>query len=263
MMRFVPILVGLAACASTALTGEPSSTRRSQAAGGFVSATEASFAGPASPIRLSTAVAFWDEAGVGCSQSTVGACTVRACAPPPATRTPSSGDLRIAFGAAPLTLSVDANGRYPNPAGTVSLWAAETPIRFTSPGGDVPALDVTLAAPAPLQVLEPEPLGAPIAIDRASGLRARWEPGDGEVRVALRQETNDGASAFDGGVAIDCFYDRSAGVASVPAAALSGLSAGDAHAMVYSTRRTRVAAGHYDVLVLVNTAGVFRRATIR
>jgi hypothetical protein len=269
MIRPVLLLsLTLASCVSTATTSEPAATASASAPGGFISATVCSFAGPSSPVRLSTAVAFWDEARAGCSQSAIGSCTVRTCTPAtPGAHAPSSGDVKLDFGAtAPLSLAVDASGRYPNPAGKVDPWSPETPVRFTSSGAEVPSLDVTLAAPAPLNVLEPDPLAAGaagVAIDRGTGFTARWVPGEGQVRVALRQESVDGAKAFDGGVAIDCFYDRAAGAGEVPAAALASLATGDANAMVYGTRRTHVAAGRYDVAVLVNTGGVFERATIR
>ena len=171
--------------------------------------------------------------------------------------------MKLEYGGEPLTLAADANGHYPNPAGQVTLWAPSTRVRFTSSGAEVPAFDVALAAPPPLDVLEPDPQGTAVSIDRAVGFHARWEPGEGEVRVALRQENTDGATALESGVAIDCFYDRRAGEALVPAAALASLSTDAANAMVYATRRTRITAGRYDVTVLVNTGGTFQRATIR
>jgi hypothetical protein len=81
--------------------------------------------------------------------------------------------------------------------------------------------------------------------------------------VAVRQENAARATALQGGVAVDCFYDRSDGEASVPEAALSDLSTDEAHVMVFATRQTRVQAGRYDVMVLANTGGVFQRATVR
>ncbi len=258
------LAVSLASCASTATTGEPSAVVSPATPGGFLSATVSSFAGPSSPVRLSTAVTFWDETRAGCSQSAVGACTVRTCSSsPPAAHAPSSGDVKLDFGAAPLTLPADPGGRYVNPAGEVAVWTPDTPVRFTSAGAEVPALDVTLAAPAPLRVLSPDPAGSVVAIDRGANFLARWQPGDGEVRVALRQESAAGATAFESGVAIDCFYDRTAGAGEVPAAALATLTTGEAHAMVYGARRTHVTAGRYDVAVLVNTGGVFERAMVR
>jgi hypothetical protein len=258
----------LVSCTSGGASSEALSATSATAAGGFVSATVSSFAGPDSPPRASIAAAFWDEelagAGVRCLQRAVGVCTVRACAPGgTSTRAPSSGALSLDIGGAPLTLSVHVDGSYANPAGTVAAWMPSTPIRFASSGAEVPAFDVTLAAPPPLRVLEPDPRGTVVAIVRAAGWSARWEPGEGAVRVAVRQENAAGATALQGGVAVDCFFDRAAGFASVPAAALSDLSSEDANVMVYATRRTRVMAGRYDVTVLVNTGGVFQRATIR
>jgi hypothetical protein len=259
----------LVSCTSNGTSGDaPAPTlAAASAAGGFVSATVSSFAGPTSPALTSVAAAFWDEdhqgQGVRCSQRIAGACMVRACAPGgTSTRAPSSGDVRLDFGGAPLTLSADGNGAYPNPAGKVAPWAPSTPLRFVSSGAEVPAFDVTLTAPTPLRVLEPDPHGTVVAIDRAAGWSARWERGEGAVRVAVRQENAAGATALQGGVAIDCFYDRSAGVASVPEAALSDLSSNDANVMVFATRQTRVHAGRYEVMVLVNAGGVFQRATV-
>jgi hypothetical protein len=171
--------------------------------------------------------------------------------------------VKLDFGGAPLTLSAEGNGSYANPAGNVAPWVPNTPIRFASSGAEVPPFDVTLKAPPPLRVLEPDPQGTVVAIDRASGWRARWEPGEGAVRVAVRQENAARATALQGGVAVDCFYDRSDGEASVPEAALSDLSTDEAHVMVFATRQTRVQAGRYDVMVLANTGGVFQRATVR
>lgn len=238
------------------------------AAGGFVSATVSSFAGPTSPARASVAAAFWDEEhpgqGVRCSQRIVGVCTVRACTPDGAsTRAPSSGDVRLDFGGAPVALSADEHGSYANPAGTIGAWAPGTPLRFAASGAEVPAFEVTLTAPPALRVLEPDPQGTVVLIDRAAGWSARWEPGEGAVRVAVRQENAAGKTALQGGVAVDCFYDRGDGVASVPEAALADLAAGEANVMVFATQQKRVPAGRYEVTVLVNTGGVFERASIR
>jgi len=260
----------LVSCTSKSASTDATGATRTAApaAGGFVSATVSSFAGPTSPVRASIAAAFWDEEhpgqGVRCSQHTVGACTVRACAPGGAsTRAPSSGDVKLDFGGAPLALPADEHGSYANPAGTVAPWAPGATIRFASTGAEVPAFEVTLTAPPLLRVLEPAPGGTVVLVDRAAGWKARWEPGEGPVRVAVRQENAPGKTALQGGVAVDCFYDGGAGVASVPAAALSDLAAGEANVMVFATRQTRVQAGRYDVTVLVNTGGVFQPASVR
>lgn len=77
------------------------------------------------------------------------------------------------------------------------------------------------------------------------------------------EESEEGAKALESGIAIDCFYERAAGEAEVPAAALASLSATEASAMIYATRVTHVVTGRYDVSVLVNTGGIFHQATVR
>jgi hypothetical protein len=190
-------------------------------------------------------------------------------APVDGTRAPSAGDVTVAVGGAAvpvsLPLSPDESGRYANPARPTPMWSPESPVRFVVAGGaDVPAFDVTLAAPPPLHVLVPDPASTtPVALDRTAGFHARWVPSDGEVRVAVRQEASSALTAFDAGVAIDCFFDAASGGADVPPSALADLSATDANVMVYAVRRMHVAAAPYDVLVLTNTAGTFQRAQVR
>jgi hypothetical protein len=214
---------------------------------------------------LSTAVAFWNATREGCSERTAGACTVRACAAPTdGARAPSAGDVTLGIdgAATPLSLSPDGSGRYANPARPTPMWSEGTQVRFAAAGAEVPAFAVTLAAPRPLRVVSPDFASAPAVLDRAAAFHARWEPGDGEVRVAVRQEAAPTGTAFDAGVAVDCFFDRASGEGEIPPAALAGLTPGDANVMVYGVRRTRIGTP-YDILVLVNTAGVFQRASVR
>jgi hypothetical protein len=275
MIRRFSVLVagaGLAACSSSRVALEPEditkAAARIDASGGFVSATVATFSTD-TPPRLSIGAAFWGEgsggAGVRCSTRQAGACSVRACEPGDAKKALDSGTIAVLADDAPLVaLSPDPLGKYANPAGKAKPWAPGARIHFLASGGDVPAFEATLPAPPALDVIEPQATIARLTVDRAAGVRARWLAGDaGTVRLAVRQERAPQRTALEGGVAVDCFYPRSAGAATVPPEALTDLDpSASAQVMVFATETTRVRAGDHDVLLLVNTGGVFVQAAV-
>jgi len=257
--------IALVLACSNGKAPESAATSAPRLAGGFVSATVATFA-PGSAPKTSIAAAFWDEAS---GHRTVGPCTVRTgdAAEVP----PTSGQVRLDLGDradAPILLAPDAVGHYPNPAGKDAPWAPGTELHLSSAGAQVPAFSAVLHAPPALHVVEPSVTGSAVPIDRRAGLRVRWEAatGDaGDVRVALRQElaTARGLSALQAGVSIDCFFPRAAGTGTLPAEALADLQAGEANVMAYGVESARLHAGKYDVTALVNTAGMFAQATVR
>jgi hypothetical protein len=234
-------------------------------AGGFVSATVASFA-PGSAPKTSIAAAFWDEAS---GHRDVGPCTVRTgdAAAAPST----SGQVRLDLGDradAPILLAPDTAGHYPNPAGKDATWAPGTELRLSSAGAEVPAFSAVLHAPSALHVVEPGVTAGTVPIDRRAGLRVRWEAATrdaGDVRVALRQEiaTARGLSALQAGVSIDCFFPRAAGTGTIPAEALADLQVGEANVMTYAVDAAHLHPGKFEVTALVNTAGMFATATVR
>lgn len=268
-LSFVPFL--LLACSAARPVTDPVETSaasivRAPPTGGFVSATVSSFQRGAPPLA-SIAATFWtnDAAGPGvlCHAKTVGQCIVRTCEAGPRSRPLEAGAITVKADGAPIaSMAPDADGRYANPAGRAALWAPGATVRFAAAGGSVPAFDATLTAPAALDVLDPT---GEATLDKAAGLPVRWTAGArGTVRVAIRQEGVAGRTALEGGGSADCFFDRAAGTAVVPPEALADLDGStETHAMVYAVETSRVRAGEHDVLVLVNSSGLFVPASVR
>jgi len=270
LTSFVPCL--LFACSAARAPADSVETNaasivRAPPTGGFVSATVASFQTGA-PVLNSIAATFWTETsqgpGVRCHVATVDACIVRTCEAGGSSSPLEAGALSVRADGAPVaTIVPDSLGRYANPAGKAPIWAPGARVDFSAAGGAVPAFQATLTAPPTLEVLEPA--GEAMSLDRAAGMKVRWTPGlPGTVRVAIRQSGVPGRTALEGGGSIDCFYDRASGAALVPPQALAGLApSAETHAMVYAADTSRVRAGEHDILVLVNSAGVFLPATVR
>ena len=270
-ISFVPFLLLALACSAARPLTDPVDTSaasivRAPPTGGFVSATVSSFQKGAPPLA-SIAATFWtsDAAGPGvlCHAKTVAQCIVRTCEPGPRSRPLEAGAITVQADGAPIaSMAPDAGGRYANPAGKAALWSPGATLRFAAAGGSVPAFDATLTAPAALDVLEPT---GEATLDRTAGFPVRWSAGaTGSVRVAIRQQGVAGRTALEGGGSVDCFFDRAAGTAVVPPEALADLDgAAETHAMVYAVETSRLRAGEHDVLVLVNTAGLFVPAKVR
>ncbi len=268
-----PLLALAAGCSSTHAPPDttargPSLLEYSAPRGGFVSAAVGVFGDRS---LLSVGATFWAPenagAGVECSAREIGRCSVRSCEAAIASRRSlTSGTISIlADGASAASLEPDPAGHYPNPAGKARKWSPGARIHLESRGGDVPAFAADLMAPTELEVVEPAARG-PLALDRAAGFPVRWisTPAEGDVRVAIRQERTSGKTALEAGVAVDCFFARSEGHATIPPEALTDLTTSlPANAMVYSVTQSHARAGEFDTVVLVNTGGVFREVTIQ
>jgi hypothetical protein len=270
-------LVAMAACSSTRASTESGSRvapliEYSAPRGGFLSATVFG----TKPI-LSVAATFWAPenagAGVVCTAREVASCSVRVCeAHEGAARSLTAGAIRIgADQGKPIALEPDALGHYANPAGKARPWLPGARIHLESSGADVEPFGVDLTAPPALEVFEPN-AALPLTIDRAAGYEAHWASdgaggatgATGTVRVAIRQDRDAAKTALEAGVSVDCFFPRSDGQGMVPVEALRDLAPGaPTNAMVYSVEQTHVRAAGFDTVVLVNTGGIFKEATIR
>ncbi len=139
----------------------------------------------------------------------------------PATGSLSAGEITIRGGATPVLLAPDPDSTYPpvtDPARL--LWGGGEPLTFRAAGWGVPSFTATITGPE--QVTFTAPQTPPATIVRSRDLRFAWSPtAHGTVELNFNSPGSGTTTA-----SLVCEFPSTAGMATVPAAALSRLGAG-------------------------------------
>ncbi|MCB9616607.1 MAG: hypothetical protein H6722_29580 [Sandaracinus sp.] len=153
---------------------------------------------------------------------------------------PHAGVITIGGGATEtVTLTPGADGLYPAAtSAAMALWPNSDAILTVMGAGDeVPMFGVTLAGPDAVVLMAPMPGSVPVASD----LAVTWtgsSPGDVVVSMSAIRE---------GTVTVECRFEPSAGMGSVPTAALSAMGAGAAFVAVRSEQTRNISRAGWDI----------------
>ncbi|HWZ87697.1 MAG TPA: hypothetical protein VNW92_02570, partial [Polyangiaceae bacterium] len=196
--------------------------------GAFDTIVDASFTNPA-------------VAGMSCTKQAIGACTVSTCTGTDAKPAPQAGAITVSDGNKfNISLTPGADGSYTSYShGGVQLPGGQT-VTVTAAGGDVPAFTGAVTEPLTLLVT------SPLAVDtgtfnwpRTQDLTFVFDRGVAGVQLVVQGTTGLGKS-------IGCTFPSEPGTATVPAAVLGELDAGNLlQAFTFVTKR--VQAGQYSV----------------
>lgn len=196
----------------------------------------------------------------GCTNTTIGGCTISDCSAAADAGTPPDGG-QVGAGTLTFTGLADggvvviapaANGSYLRQIQS-QLFVAGSVLQVSSSGGAVPAFTASVSAPVSATLTTPAcPLSNCGMISKAAGLPVAWTGGGtGSISVQVLTATNQ----------VSCSFPAASASATVPAAALAGIPPGSASLFFGSTASTTVQAGPFPIAVSASETGVFQ-ATI-
>jgi hypothetical protein len=191
---------------------------------GFVAITSIDAVSGTTPIQNGSVSASFAMAQTTytCAQNIVGPCTVYVCptTTPPAPTYASAGTVSVTGLAQPVSLTPQANKMYTAFTSQATLFSGGETITITGAGADVPAFSIGITGPGRATITQPAKPSGTFTINRAQDFTVRWSGGGaGKVFVYVSGPSGSGAS-------LNCGFDASAGMGSVPAAALGMLPAG-------------------------------------
>jgi hypothetical protein len=225
MMRRVVWLIALAACGDDdSGSGGDGGTGSIPPNNGFVLVSAYNALSNGAPIMGGSVSATFslDSSTSVCTTQTVGRCTLYMCpqTPPPVTYA-SSGTVTILGLSQSVVLAPSTDKTYPPYSTQSALLSGGENLTIRSTGADAPAFMLTFTAPARASITmpaKPAVAGSSITIDRSGDFPVAWTGGGaGEVYVVI------GSNA---GYSMTCEFAASAGSGTIPAAALSLLTAG-------------------------------------
>ena len=192
---------------------------------GFVAATLAMAPGEPTPISAAFAEFEAIQGELSCELQgppPLGGCIEIMCnIPPSSPQYPNPGTIVISGGTMPLTLTPTTDGSYSG--GTAypgTLWQGGSALTFHATGSAVPGFDVMVTAPPHVTVTSPPP--SPVTIDRSMPLTITWAGAPStDVRATVSALPMAGVAQ-----AVECRFPGQAGTATIPAATLMSLSAG-------------------------------------
>jgi hypothetical protein len=210
-----------------------------------------------------------------CTTTTEGACTITECdlsaladagggdTDAGNEKAPNAGEIVLSGGdiAAPgISLTVESDGSYKPFTSQTKIFSTGQSLTAKAAGGDVPAFEKGVKVPAQITVTSPTCANGNCGdVDSTKALDLAWSNG-GEGKVTA------GATTLDAGkksVAVSCQFDSAANKGTIPAAALGKLIKGPTTFVIGTAALENVAAGNYDVTVLVNGGGASGQATIK
>ena len=248
---------------------------------GVISVNQTEFAAGPTTIISSTATASFGKAGSAttsgapkCTQSKEGACTVSECdlstvgdagteTDAGSEKAPNAGEITLSGGDIPapgVKLAVKANGSYEFYSSQTKLFSSGQTITAKAAGADVPAFEKAVAVPAAIKLTAPAcTAGNCGEIDSSKDFEVTWTDG-GAGTVGLSASSSEAGKKL---VSITCSFASSAGKGTVPAAALGKLTKGAGSVTINAGTTDLVAAGDYDVTVIVGAMGTTGQATIK
>jgi len=212
-----------------------------------------------------TTASFWEPhlpAPSSCMSETFGPCTVRTCPaasssdPPPApSKNPDAGQLTLESTPASYLkdLYPDGTGQYGGEVVTDLLWTGGEALSVKAKGGEVPAFELSTAAPLPLVVersdLPPDTDDGFLPYDATQDLVLDFTNGKPGVTIQVSGTSGFGNDATD--TDMYCFFESAPGTLTIPAAALAALATMYSPTIyLYTIGRTDLSAGNYDVAVI-------------
>jgi hypothetical protein len=197
----------------------------------------------------STLVPFFDTVTLngtpppsGCTSTAIGDCNLVNC-PPPATGDlgfstavthHSAGLIQVSGG---VSVAPNADGSYTTRQSTQPLWNGSETISVAGTGGEVPAFSASLVAPPAAMVSAPNVNPTDLAVDRSKDLAFSWS-GAGEATFFVELNAHGGNRPY-----IQCNFAGATGHATLPAALLGKLPAGDGDFSGAFVSLIKVAAG--------------------
>lgn len=224
----------------------------SQAASYFVSASFTETSGVESPCTVT-------EPSEGCR--------LTACPPPMMMEdagmpevdagmpvAPNAGIITIAGGASEMvTLTPGPDGLYPVATGVMPLWASSDAIlTVMGAGAEAPMFGVTLAGPDAVTLTAPAAGSVPVASD----LAVTWtgsSPGDVVVAMSAMRE---------GTFSVECRFEPSAGMGTIPASVLSAMGAGSAFLSLRAEQSRNISRSGWDISVALQAPGASALLTL-
>ena len=161
-----------------------------------------------------------------CTTREQGVCRVERCIDP--SLVANAGELAVSVGGVRRVAEQIEPGVYVQRWQGV-LWQPGDSVHVTAAGGDAPAIDVTMTAPAPITLLEPGLDGGTGVVSRSRDLRLRWSGGTGTAAIGF----TDGKRLPEI-VRVKCSFDAKLGEGVVPAAVLSELTPGTTPIYVFT-----------------------------
>jgi len=160
---------------------------------------------------------------------------------------PNAGVITVEGGAAEMvTLTPGPDGLYPVATGTMPLWASSDAIlTVTGVGADAPMFGVSLAGPDAVTLTAPAGGNVPVATD----LAVTWtgsSPGD--VVVAM-------SAVREGTFSLECRFEPSAGMGTIPASVLGAMGAGSAFLSLRSEQSRNISRNGWDITVALQAPG--------
>jgi hypothetical protein len=211
-----------------------------------------------------TTASFWDPslpAPSSCTRETFGPCTVSTCPvasssdPAPPSKNPDAG--QITLESTPVSYSKDlypdGRGAYAGDVVTTLLWAGGEALSVKAEGGEVPAFELTTAAPLPLVVeradLPPDTEDGFLPYDATQDLVLEFSNGKPGVSIQVSGSSGFGNDATS--TNMYCFFDSAPGTLTISSAALAALATMYSPVIyLYTLGRTDVSVGNYDVAVI-------------
>ncbi len=200
-----------------------------------------------------------------CQSETEGECVFYQCGASPqvdagapldaGTVPPHAGVITVSGARIPAgtTLVPGADGKYPVLSRSMlDAWSGGEALAVSAAGGNVPAFDGTVSAPAPGIALTAPVLAPPqkAEVDRSRGLTVSWSGGGaGTLTVSATAAVQGGGSAL-----VTCRFDAAKGTGQMPTKLLSKLPAGDGGFGASISSTTQLKAGPYTVTVLASSS---------
>jgi hypothetical protein len=211
---------------------------------------------PASSI-VSAAFADGSPSEMDCTYQTVGPCLVSTCdlsgAGGGGPTQPHAGNITLTGGLRDVTLTPDANGRYPSDSAATTLFNSGSTVAFAAAGDTIPSFSANLSAPPGVTWGTPDLSSHAITIDTTSDLSLTWSGATSDlVEIAVG-----GMTAGVDLVSALCSYDANAGSGTIPSTNVLDQIASyvTGTITVHPTTVETVTAGGYDVtLKLADTA---------
>jgi hypothetical protein len=169
-----------------------------------------------------------------CTTSYIGGCQASACtvqsadagSPPVTSSLVSGGTVTISGGATPVSMT-PTSGFYSDSSSSQALFTGGEALTFANSGAVAPASSTTLVAPAPSTITTPVAASA-YTITRSDGFALAWTGGGpGDVVITIQSSISSTQPGTQFG-SVRCLFPVGDGHATVPAAALAVLPAGNA-----------------------------------
>ncbi|MCC6995787.1 MAG: hypothetical protein IT370_14345 [Deltaproteobacteria bacterium] len=195
-----------------------------------------------------------------CTEQPSGPCILYRCTPRPGASTrpaPHAGVVQLTGLTQPLSLTPATDGSYPaSILQTTSLWAGGETLTASAPGASVPAFTTSVTTPRRITLSAPTLPTGDWMIDRAQPIALTWSGATAEdIIVTLGVITL-------GPLELECVFPASAGSATLPAAALGLLPAGDAYYTMVSRTRRQLDVSDWRITLRADTDAILPDARL-